>query len=277
MRQRLEPLDQTCCHGVIYTALHQEPLGGAAYLPVVLHAAVDHFVQRLVKVRIVKDQQRVVAAQLEEHALERVRAFTGELLTCARAAGHADRRDLRIMGHTLGHHIAAADKEGRHACRDASLVRQLLQRQHSQRVGGRRLDNDRIAHDQRRRDLLEGQLDREVKRDDARDHTKRLTAGKDQIALKPRSVVREHLAVQVLGALDRCAQQLDAVHGLAARLYDRLCHLLRGQLRNVLRIRFQQVCKTVQDLAALIERHRLPGGLCRERLLDDFLHLFLGS
>ena len=148
--------------------LHQQPARRRAALAV---ERVDHEhdgIERAVEVGIVEDDDRVLAAELEMHALQRGRALAHDRRAGRAFADEADRLDVGMLGQRLAGVLAEAVHGVDDALRQTGLRHQLDQQVGGDRRPFRRLVHDRAARRQRRRDLPGRQHERRVpRRDDA--------------------------------------------------------------------------------------------------------------
>ena len=146
--------------------LHEQARAGAADVTLVEVDAVDDALDRLVERRVVEDDVGGLAAELERQLL--VGAGDGALDRLA-DVGRAGERDLVDVGVRRRARAPVSPAPvtmlttpgGSSACRQISAKQQRGQRR---RLG--RLQHDRVAARQRRRDLPRRHQQREVPRDD---------------------------------------------------------------------------------------------------------------
>ncbi len=120
------------------------------------------------EIGIGEDDHRVLAAELEMHALQRVGALLHDQRAGAAFADEADGLDVGVLGKGLAGILAEAVDEVPHALGQARLLGDLDQQAGRERREFRRLVHDGAAGGQRRRDLPGREHERRVpRRDDA--------------------------------------------------------------------------------------------------------------
>ena len=150
--------------------LDQQPARGGAALAV---ERVDHEhdgIERAVEIGVVEHDHRVLAAELEMHALQGRRALRHDRGAGRAFADKADRLDRGMLGQRLAGFLADAVHGVEHAVGHAGLLHQLRQQVGGDRRPFRRLVHDRAAGGQRRGDLPGREHERRVPR---RDHADR--------------------------------------------------------------------------------------------------------
>lgn len=205
----------------------------------------------LLEIDVVADDGRVVAAQLEGDALQRAAAALHDLLAGEGRAGEADLVDARMLGEH-GAQVVTAAQRLQHARREDAR-RQLDGLQRAVGRVGRRLPHERIARQQRRRDLADAQQQRPVPRHDANADAQRRVAHNDGPF------------VRVLDDLVREAQFRDLAqvaqrHGdLDAGRLRGLAGFLDQDVDEALLVGFDAVGEGEQQRRALVVRHVAPG------------------
>ena len=145
-------------------------------------SGLDGHRRRGVDVLRVPDDERIVAAQLEREDLLR---GLGELPVKRHAgagrAGEQQAVDARLAGEraTL---VGTADQQADDAFGNARLVEAVDQELAGRRGLLRRLEDHRVAGDQRRDDVAVGKVRREIVRPEHREHAVRLVADRDAVA-----------------------------------------------------------------------------------------------
>ncbi len=163
-------------HCVVDPLVHEGAAGRAAALPAPgeVHA-VDHGGRYVVDVGIREGDQRVLAAEFQQHRLDRV---ARRLHHGAAGLDAADERDLvdAGMGGEGGARFSPAGHEAEDALRQQA-VDELGQPQRGQRRLVRRLHHDGVAGGERRRRLAGREHEGMIERDDAADHAEWLAHG----------------------------------------------------------------------------------------------------
>jgi hypothetical protein len=209
--------------------VHVDALDGRADLAGVRERAARRLLGRPLRVDAGVDDQRVLAAELEQRLAEAAGAGLGDLAARLHRAGVQDEVDAGMRGERApraGVAVQELERAARH-------VEQLDEPRRGQRRLLRRLEDDGVAGHERRRDLPGGDGDRVVPGHDQRHDAARLVdheVGRAPSALeRPPAVQRAKLGV----LLDRADAGLDA----AERVGDGLAALARlelGQLARVL-------------------------------------------
>ena len=175
---------------------------------------------------------RRLAAELEVHALERVRRAAGDALAGADAAGQRDQRDLGMADDRLAHAGTVAGDDVEHARRQ-DVGDQLGEPQRRDRRQLGRLEHHDVARRQRRADLPDRHHQRVVPRRDLADDAQRLAPDQRRVAL---AVLAGQRAVQRARRAGEEAQLVGAhrhlLGGQRVRLAD-VDRLERGELLDV--------------------------------------------
>ena len=146
--------------------------GGRAVLAGVVRRTEGHGTCHVIDVGVREHDGRCLAAQLQVHALRRLRGGRHHRPPGPGGPGHGHHAHVRIANEgladirTTGHHVQRPRREAR-------LHRQLGEPQRAARCGRRGLDDDRVAGRQCRADLPHRHHEREVPRGDARHHADR--------------------------------------------------------------------------------------------------------
>ena len=152
---------------------------------------------------------------------------------------------------------------GRPASRASSREAQRRQRRQL-----RRLEHDRVARRERRRELPRRDRQREVPRRDQTDDAERL-AHRERLAARD----RDRVAEQPLGRARVVAERVDHHAHLAARVGDRLAGVARLEHRQLLAVLAERVGERVQHPRALAGRQRAPRRQRRRRARDRLVDL----
>ncbi len=130
----------------------------------------------------------------------------------------------------------------------------------------RRLEDDRVARDERGRELPDGDGDGEIPRRDEGDDAVRLPDGVGEVRGQFR---RDGLAVHAARFAGAELHDVDGALQLAARLRERLALLAREQGGDLVLVLFDQACEARDDASARRRGRRAPaaegflGGLDR--------------
>ena len=217
---------------------HEHARVRAARLARIEEARGHRALHRRREVGVVEHDGGALAAELERDALDRRRGELGHALAGARGAGERHHVDVGMLRQRLADHRAEAGHEVEHALRQPDRVDDLRQDESVQRSDLGRLQYDRAAGGEGRRDLRGDLVQRIVPRRDARDDADRL-AHHDRVAdfLLP-LVPAEHLCVHAEGERGRAG--LDArrqLHRHADFLRDRPADLVRAGLHALVDLR----------------------------------------
>ena len=241
--------------------LDEQPRAGAADLALVEVDAVDDALDRLVERRVVEDDVRGLAAELQRQRLVGAGDAAVDPPADLRRAGERDLVDAR-MGHERHPDLARPRDDVDDARRQVGLAADLgeEQRRERRRRGG--LEHDGVARGERRRDLPGQHQQREVPRDDLGGDAERLrhAAGERVVELVgPAGVVPE------VGRRER--------HVDVAALLDRLARVHRFEDGELAAALLEDPRDPEQVLGPLLARQRRPravAGAARgaDRLVD---------
>ncbi len=131
---------------------------------------VDRARDRGVEVGVREEDVRALATELERDALHRLRAEPHDLRARPRRACERDLVDSRVRDEMRARGRAVTRDDVDHACGDADLHGELGEAECAERRGGVRLEDDRAAGGQGRRELPRGHHEGVVPGDDLRDH-----------------------------------------------------------------------------------------------------------
>jgi hypothetical protein len=180
---------------LVHLLVHEDALHRGAALAAVAIGALHGERGGLVEVRVLHDDERVVAAQLEHHAA--IADLGGDGLAHRHAAGERDEVDLRVRDELVGDLARVAGDDLQHLLRQARLVQQLREEDRRERrlLGG--LQDHPVVGRHRRRHLVRHLVHRVVERRDRGDDAgERLAARVDAaVAAVRRDVAGEGLAV----------------------------------------------------------------------------------
>ena len=146
---------------------HQDALDRRAALAGVLGGALHGQLRRLVEVRVLHDDQRVVAAELQHQAL--VAGLLGDVLADLDAAGEGDDVGVRVGDHGVAHGARIAGHDRQHLRRQPCLVEDVGQQQRGERRQLRGLGHHAVVGGDRRGDLVADHVEGMVERRDGRD------------------------------------------------------------------------------------------------------------
>ena len=175
-------LTQTVHKAVVNALLHINTLGTVTNLPGVDHARIHNRLHRQLKVRIVHHDSRRFTAQLQANLSDVFRGGSHDFLTGADAARHAHHRHFRVARQLLTHGFTAPQHEVKYPFRQADFIHNFGKSNGVIRGELARLDNDRVAGQQRGRKLAGNQEKREVPRQNAGGHAKRAFEDQDIFA-----------------------------------------------------------------------------------------------
>ena len=236
-----------------------------AHLAGVGVAAVGDVRGHLLQVRVRQHHHGAVRAQLERQLLEA--GDVREPLPDFHAAGEADLARARVGCERLADLRARAGDHLQLVAVVARLVEQLGEHDGRQRRDRGRLEDDRVAGRQRRRDLVQREHQREVERRDRDDDAAGDPHGHADLAGAVRGRLQRQLLAAYHGALESAeTDDLDRAGGLGAGLGERLAVLGGDRRGEVLDALLQQLGRLegreipfVRAQLALLD-HALGGG-----------------
>src|SRR5579884_1079919 len=259
-RELLRALDQLGDEAVVERALHDDPRRGGAGLAAVEEGAVRERVERLLEVRVLEDEARRLPAALEREPLQRA---CGELHDPAPGGGRPGERDLVDAGmrdQGLARRRPGAVDHVHHARRQARhVVEEAYQRLRRGRRLLRRLDDGRASGRERGAQLAHREVDGVVPRDDQRADSDRLRDRQVEDGGRRRA---GDLALDRPGGAGEVAELVrGATHLAVEREADRLPHLARDELRDLLRLRVEPRAQLEQHGRAVRGAPVLPVAL----------------
>ena len=194
-----------------------------------------------------------------------------------RAAGEGEELEPVVGDHPVAE-LAGHRQDAHGARREPDAVDDLRDGQHRERVLRRRLEDDRAARGDRRRDLVGGEVEREVERADARDRADREAAGDADPALRRgHQIERDHLAVHPLGLLGAEPERQRRPIDLDERVADGLAGLEAQDPPELLAPGLDAVADLAQRAAPLVGRQHSRVLEGRHGSLDGLLVLRLGG
>ena len=249
--------------GVVDPLVHEHALGRAADLTRAEEAAEHGALRRTREVGVLADDDRAVPARLDERALEPCGA--DDLLRGRVRADETDPVDSRMRDQALAD-LAAAVDDVDDAVGQPGLGHDLHEVRHRERRPLRRLDHDRVAGCDARRDQLDRDQRGEVPRCDRRVDAVRLAEGEDPLVRVARRDDRRLHPLHVLGGdAEVLGRLVDVGQCLAlVRLPLLECELAGKVLAPCV----DQVGDRVAHLRALPGRASRPDGLRRARGRD---------
>jgi ParB family chromosome partitioning protein len=229
---------------VVNRLLDEQTRAGTAHLALVEEDGVDEALAGGVEVGVVEDDHGRLAAELEAELLAGAGDAAAQHAADRRRAGERHLVDVGVVGE-VGADGARARDDVEDARRQAGLGADLGEEQRREaRVAGR-LDDDGVAHGERRADLPGEQHERKVPRHNLADDAERLPLGQLVLhQLRPAGVVVEVARDERNVRVARLAQRLAVVERLDAR--EQAVVLLHVP-RNA-----------VEVLGALVRRQRRP-------------------
>ncbi len=204
----------------------------------------------LVEIGVVQNNRRVVAAELQRHALERSAGARHHPLAGRDRAGERDAVDAGMLGHPAAQRIAAG--HGVEHARRQGGARHLAHQKGRQRRIGRGLQHHRVAGIEAVRDLVGRQDDREIPRRDRRDDAERMIDQLDPVL----AVVADDLGLDL--ELAHGFELMGGAADLPFRLAQRLALLARQDRADLVDACGKSVCEIGDRLAALCEAFAAP-------------------
>src|SRR5438874_2283364 len=244
--QRREPALQLLDDGLVDRLLHEETRARAAHVPLVEVDAVDDSLDGLIERRVVEDDVRGLASELERQLLAGAGKLALERPADLCRPGEGDLVDIvGLDDRGAGSTVARDDVDD--AGRQLRLTQDVAEQERAERRRLGRLQDDGVPCGERRRDLPREHQQREVPGNDlARD------------ADRPRPPVRERVLELV-----RPACVVEEVRGRerevdVARLPDRLAAVQRFEHRELARPLLEGAPDPEQVLRALGGRDLRP-------------------
>ena len=184
-----------------------------------------------VEIGIVEHDERRIAAELHRRALDSTGALLHQQLADRRRAGERQLANRRVGRQLVADLAGLAGKNVHDAGGNAGALGELGERERRQRrcIGG--LAHDRAAGSKCRGDLPGEHRVREVPRRDAGNDAHRLLDADNTLVA---ARCRDCIAVDTLRFLREPLDVARAVGDFAARLGERLAHLRRQDLREIL-------------------------------------------
>ena len=237
--------------------LHEDAAGGHADLALVQPRTPGGVVHGQVQVRIIQDDQRVVAAQFQRDFLERAAGQFADAPTHGRRAGELDhlhmlRQAQRLAGFSATwHHLQHASGE---ACFLEGARDEHTAGERRLRVG---LEHHGIARGQRGCHRAHGQDQREIERRNDADDATRNTA---RVA-EPTRRIGQHLATRRQCQRGSTVQDRDGLADFMLALGEDAAGLACDQHRHGLGVPLQDLGGAAQDAGAIPRTQGRPGGL----------------
>ena len=189
-----------------------------------------------------------------------------------RRADEADTGDVRVLEDRVHGDLVALD-DVEDAVRQASLLQQLGHVERSRRILLRRLEHERVAAGDGGRPHPHGHHRGEVERGDAGDDAERLA---DRVDVDSRCRLLGEAALHerrdAAGELDH----LEAALHLSHRVREHLAVLVGEDARDLLAAIMDELADAEEDLRALRQRRRAPGGERRRSCAYGSVHLLDG-
>ena len=235
--------------------LQDQAAGRRAALPGGTEGAPEHALERQLQIRVVEHDLRVLAAHLQRQPLVHAAARLTHLPPRLGGAGEGDERHVGVLHDRLADHFAGAVHELDHLGRQPRLEQDLDE--HGRRVRHvlGRLEDARVPAHQRREHLPRRDRERKVeRRDDAGDADRAAEAHRPLGA----QLAGHGVAVQAAPFRRREVRGVDALLHVAARLGERLAHLARHEVGDLVLARRHQVADAPQHVAAGRRRRAAP-------------------
>ena len=209
-----------------------------------------------VKVRVIEDYERRVAAQFHAHLLHSIGALAHQDLADFGRTGERHLAHVRRFHHRADNGGRIARQHVEHAGRHARAFGEVGQRERAQRGFFRRFDDHRAAHREGRGRLARDHGDREVPRRNGRDHAHGLLQHDD-----PRvgAVARDHIAIRAAAFLGEPAQEIGAVDDFALGFRQRLALLGRHEFGQIILLLKHQLVPTHENVGPLEGGFLRPG------------------
>ena len=212
--------DHRVQESAIHRALHEDPAAGGAHLALVDENAEERAFDRRLEVGVGEENARRLAPELERQLLQRAGGRPHDLASGFRTAGERHLVDA-WMRHEGRAGDASAGDDVDDAGRQPDLIQRRRQREDGQRSLLGRLEHDRAAGAERRRELPRRQQERKIPGNDLSGDANRLTKRQHEGVVGR----RQHVALQLGG---KPAVVLEA----RRRLRSRRLRLPRSVCRN---------------------------------------------
>ena len=250
-RARRQPLD----HLVVNPLLDEHARARRADLTRVEENARRRGLGGGIEIGVVKDDVGGLAAELKRYALEIARGALHDSTADAGRSGEGDLVDVGVIDEGLAHDPPGACDDIQHARRQSRLERKFADAQRRQRRQLGRLHDNGAAARQGRRELPHPDHQREIPGHDGRHHADRLAHRVGQ-----RVVARGHdLAADLVGPAGVIGQRVYRRREILAKHgRDRLAGVKAFQPSDFVRVLFQKVRPSEQNMTALCGTHRAP-------------------
>ncbi len=244
-RQGSHPLRESTLEDVSDVIQHDEALRRDAGLAAVDDARPDGGLDRRIKIRARRHDERIAAAKLEHRLLQCLAGDAGDLAAGVLAACERDACHARILEHTL--HLPRADQQRlKRALRKSCPADDVLDRQRTLRHVRRVLEQQDVAGHQRRSREPEYLPEGEVPWHDREDGPERLVMDEALGCGALRRLVGQELP-GVLGVVAAAPRALD---GFLAAGLQQFAHLERHQAAERLLLRFEDRRRAKHPLRA---------------------------
>jgi hypothetical protein len=256
-------LDDTVEEAVVDLAVRVDALDGDAHLAAVGEAAVHEAARRALDVDVGASDERRLAAELHDARDEALAARGRDALSRGDAAREDEELDAGVDERGARRAVAGDDLE--EIRREACLVPDLLRFEGDERGHLARLEDGRVARDERHHDVAERELEGEVPRRDHADDAARHVV-EDGLAVHHQ--VQRHLARR-----ERAGRVLAEVggdvghdeHFVSEGLVLGLAALEREEVDDLVRPLDDRVLVAADLVAALLDREGAPRLLRRAR------------
>eukprot|EP00047_Mylnosiga_fluctuans_P013855 m.33831 g.33831 ORF g.33831 m.33831 type:complete len:546 (+) comp5145_c1_seq1:34-1671(+) len=249
---------QTRRHLVVHRLVQDQAAGGGAALAGGADGSEEHGTDGHVNVRVVHDNDCVVAAQLEERLAEAALDGDGDLAADARAAREADQVDLRVLGHLLADLSTATDggTDGAgQVVRLEDLADDVGDSDGAQRRRWGPLPQVHVAANKADGVVPAKDSNREVEGGDDADQPEGIPVLQQVVA---GALGRDDLARERAGQADSEVADVDILLHFALALSQNLAHLQRDQLAERLLLLAERVADLADNLATLGSRDLRP-------------------
>ena len=215
----------------------------------------DDPVDGQVEVGVVEDDDRVLAAELEVDPLEVLRAVLHDGHARVARAGERDHGHIGMAYQPIADGAPTAVHDVDDALGDTGLVQQLDEALPERGRVSRRLEDDGVPRDERRRDLPGRDRDREVPgRDRADDPDRHAHRHVELVA----ELGRRRLAEQTPALAAHVVAHVDRFLDVAAGLGRDLSHLVSHEVGHLVLALDEELREAEEDLATLRRRDEPP-------------------
>ncbi len=243
--------------------MHEQPARRRAALAGGADGAEQHRGHHEVEIRRLVDDDRVVAAELEEAAAKAGGDSLADAAADLRRAGEADQSNAPVFDEAVRQRIVRRDEQLEDRRKLLRLDDFLADPLHRDRAEGRvvrRLPDADVTADRGDERIPGPDRDREVERGNDADDAERVPL---LVHAVPRALGMHRQAVEHARLSDREVGHVDHLLDLAVALDLDLAHLEADQAAEQSFLRAQRLAHEAHGLAAARRRNFAPGGECR--------------